>query len=142
MNERQRDLFLWQWSRRRERGFARVALYGALIGAAGGLVFAAVLFSGMGGGGNHSTESFLVMLRTGATLFGLSIPAFAWIGYSGATRVFSANETMYQSLLESGASVPQQPPVLRTSDRGPMIAVIVTVVIIVAFIGVVAFKYG
>jgi hypothetical protein len=40
VNERQRDLFLYQWSRRRAPGAARIALRGAVIGAFGGLAFA------------------------------------------------------------------------------------------------------
>ena len=48
MNERQRDLFLWLWARRRARGAAVVGLRGALVGAAGGVLFSGILLSGMG----------------------------------------------------------------------------------------------
>jgi hypothetical protein len=141
VNERQRDLFLWQWSRRRQRGLSTVALRGAVIGAIGGVLFAAILFSGSGPE-NGSTASLLVFLQRAGLMLALSVPAFAWIGYTGARRVFSANEAMYQSMLQSGADVPEQPPQLRAGDRGPMIAVIATVISIVVFIGFLTIQYG
>lgn len=142
MNERQRDMFLWQWAERRKRGQAAVALSGAIIGALGGIVFAVILFAGMGTGGNASTASVLALLRQGGLLLGLSIPAFAWIGYTGASRVFAGNEMMYQALLKSGARVPDQAPQLRAGDRGPAIAVAVTMLVIVVFIVVLFVKFG
>jgi hypothetical protein len=42
---------------------------------------------------------------------------------------------MYQSILRTGARVPDQKPVLQMSERGPMIAVVVTVVVIAGLIG-------
>ena len=72
----------------------------------------------------------------------LSVPAFAWIGYLGASRVFAANEAMYQAMLGAGARVPAEKPQLRAGDRGPAIAVAVAVLMIVAFIVVLWAKYG
>jgi hypothetical protein len=141
MNDRQRDLFLWQWSRRRQPGQTAIAIRGALIGAAGGLLFALIMFSGMGSD-NGSTASMLNLLASASKLLVLSVPAFAWLGYTGATRVFTANEAMYQAMLNTGAQIPTQKPILTTADRGPAIAVAITVVIIVGFIGFVFVTLG
>ncbi len=141
MNERQRDLFLWQWSRRRTPGATVIALRGALIGAAGGIVFALVLSSGFRAD-NGSVASVLALFQQGAAVLVLSVPAFAWIGYLGASRVFAANEAMYQAMLGAGARVPAEKPQLRAGDRGPAIAVAITMVLIVAFIVVLWVKYG
>ena len=141
MNDRQRDLFLWQWTRRRQPGQTAIAMRGAIIGAAGGLAFALIMFSGMGAD-NGSTASVLNLLASAGKLLVLSVPVFAWIGYAGANRVFAANEAMYQSILKSGARIPDQKPTLTTADRGPAIAVAITAVIIIGFIGFVLIKLG
>lgn len=142
MTDRQRDMFLWVWSRRRRPGRAAIVMRGLVIGAVGGVAFAAVMLGSMGGGGNHSTVAFLSSLKQVGMLFGLSIPAFAALGFLTASRVFSSNEAMYQSLLRSGARVPDEKPILRTSDRGPAIAVGIVVAVIVAFIVIVFIKFG
>ena len=141
MNERQRDLFLWQWSRRRTRGRMAVAVRGGVIGACGGVVFALILSAGSRGD-NGSVASVLGVLKQGIAVLAMAVPAFAWIGYLGAGRVFVANETMYQAMLKSGARVPEQPPQLRAGDRGPAIAVAVAMMLIVAFIVFVWIQYG
>lgn len=64
----------------------------------------------------------------------LAVPAFAFLGFIGANRVFAANESMYQSMLQSGARVPEQKPVMQGSDRWPAIMVGATVAIITGFI--------
>jgi hypothetical protein len=135
-------MFLWQWSRRRRVGLATVALRGALIGAAGGLLFALILGAGFDSGGARDTAWFLQSLRDFGVLLGLSIPSFAWIGYSGATRVFEGHEQIFQALLRQGAVVPEQPPVLRLADRGPAIAVALTAIGIAVFIVVLFVMYG
>ena len=142
MNERQRDMFLWKWSRSRRPGRTAVAIRGAVIGALGGVVFTVIMLSGIGGGGNRSTASFLSSLQQGGLMLGLSIPAFAAMGFVSAYRVFSSQEAMYQSLLRAGARVPDQKPVLVAGDRGPAIAVAIAVVVIVAFIVFVWIKLG
>jgi hypothetical protein len=129
VNERQRDLFLYVWSRRRKPGQMAIALRGAAIGAIGGLVFAAILSSDIAGGG-------------GLQLFAMSIGAFAFIGFVLANRVFASQEAMYQSMLSTGAQVPVQKPVMQGADRWPAIAVGVAVAIIAGFIIVVATMYG
>ncbi|HWT16229.1 MAG TPA: hypothetical protein VN581_10635 [Patescibacteria group bacterium] len=141
MNERQRDMFLWQWSRRRVVGPLAVALGGALVGAAGGVVFALILFGDFGTD-NGSVAAFLALLEQGAAALVLAVPAFAGIGCLGASRVFAANEAMYQSMIKSGARVPEHPPQLRAGDRGPAIAVAVAMAMIVAFIGFVWIRFG
>jgi hypothetical protein len=130
VNERQRDMFLWQWSRRRVKGHGTVALRGAAIGAAGGLAFALILGSGFGGSGPRDTAWLLQSMGQWAKLLVLSVPAFASIGYLGASRVFRSHEAMYQAILQTGAHVPAQPPVLAMADRGPAIAVGVATAVI------------
>ena len=142
MNERQRDMFLWKWSRSRRPGRTAIAIRGAVIGALGGVVFAVIMPSGMGNGGNRSTEAVLAGLQQGWLMLGLSIPAFGGMGFVSAYRVFSSQEAMYQSLLRAGARVPDQKPVLVAGDRGPAIAVAIAVVVIVAFIVFVWIKLG
>lgn len=133
MNERQRDLFLYVWSERRKPGQAAIALRGALIGAIGGLVFALILMSDI------SPSS---LLERGAMLFGVSIAAFAGIGFIAANRVFASQEQIYQSIIATGAQIPTQKPVMQGADRWPAIAVGVAVAIIAIFIIVVATMYG
>jgi hypothetical protein len=134
VNERQRDLFLYQWSRRRAPGATRVALRGAVIGAIGGLVFAAILLQdGAHTSGVHASDT-AGQIGSALTLLGLSVPAFALIGWTGARRVWTANETMYRAMVDSGARVPDRKPVLTLADRGPLLAVVITVAVITGFI--------
>lgn len=69
-------MFLWQWSRRRVVGPLAVALGGALVGAAGGVVFALILFGDFGTD-NGSVAAFLALLEQGAAALVLAVPAFA-----------------------------------------------------------------
>jgi hypothetical protein len=139
MNERQRDLFLWQWSRRRAPGKAAIALRGAGVGALGGILFGVMLSPGPGPD-VHAYDT-LGQLGAGVGVYLLSIPVFCLLGWHGARRVFSQQEAMYQALLAAGARVPAQKPVLRAGDRGPLIAVVATVVLILGFILCVARLY-
>lgn len=134
VNERQRDMFLWQWSRRRARGHTRVALLGAAIGAAGGLAFALILGSSFGGHGPRDSAWLLQSLGQWARLLALAVPGFAWIGYLGASRVFRSCEAMYQAILQRGAQVPAHAPALTRADRGPAIAVGVAVAVIAGLV--------
>ena len=134
MNERQRDLFLYIWTERRKRGRTVVAIRGAIIGAIGGLLFALILGSTFDGPVNGSVAAILPVIQRAGTLLALSVPAFAWIGYLGATRVFASQEAMYQAMLASGARVPDTKPVMQGADRWPAIAVGVTFVLIAGFI--------
>lgn len=142
MNERQRDMFLWKWSRSRRPGRPAVAIRGAVIGALGGVVFSVIMLSSMGHGGNRGTEAVLAWLHQGLLMFGLSVPAFGGMGFVSAYRVFSSQEAIYESLLKAGARVPDQKPVLGAGDRGPAIAVAIVVAVIVAFIVFVFIKLG
>ena len=119
MNERQRDLFLWLWSRRRTPGRLGIALRGAAIGAAGGLLFTLIMAP--------PADDFIRMLM-------MAVPAFGFLGLLGADRVFNAQEGMYQSMLETGAQVPAQKPEMKLADRGPMLAVIIAAAVIAGFI--------
>lgn len=139
MNERQRDLFLYLWSRRRTPGIEAIALRGALIGAAGGILFAVIMLGQMSFTGDNA---FSALLERGGALLGLSIPAFAFIGWIGARRVYASQEMMYQAMLQSGARVPEQKPVMQPGDRGPAIAVGIAVAVIAGFILVLFVMYG
>jgi hypothetical protein len=143
MNERQRDLFLYVWSQRRKRGQAAVSLMGAGIGAAGGVLFTIMLL-GAGGvdrGSYTGLSAVIPFLAQGAAMLGMAVPAFAFIGFVGANRVYASQEAMYQSLLATGAQVPAQKPVMQASDRGPAIAVAVAFGVIALFIIVLFVMY-
>ena len=127
MNERQRDLFLYEWSKRRGLGQIGAGLRGAAIGALGGVAFALILM-----GGSTSVGAVLV----------LSVPAFALIGFVLANRAFASQEAMYQSIVATGAEPPAEKPTMQGADCWPAIAVGVAVAIIVGFIIVVATMYG
>ena len=105
MNERQRDLFLYVWSRRRQRGQMNVSLMGAGFGALGGLVFALILGSDMSvdRGSYTGLSGIIPMIEQGGRLLIMSIGAFGAIGFIGANRVYASQEAMYQSILATGA---------------------------------------
>ncbi len=134
MNERQRDLFLWQWSRRRRIGQTGAVIRGLLIGAAAGLVFAVVMGLGLGEGDNRSTAAVLDALRGWVLMLGLAVPAFAGLMAGIAGRVYASHEALYQDLLRRGARVPETRPRLQAGDRGPQIAVYVAVAILVGLV--------
>lgn len=136
MNERQRDLFLYVWSQRRKRGQAAVSLMGAAIGAVGGVLFAILLLSAGGAdrGSYTGLSAIIPFLTQGAAMLGMAVPAFAFIGFVGANRVFASQEAMYQSILATGAQVPTQKPVMQPGDRGPAIAVGIAFAVIAIFI--------
>jgi len=136
MNPRQRDLFLWVWSRRRKPGRAAIALRGLLIGALGGVLFTLIMSPGAPSGtpAYDAAGQLFGALGEYWRMLLLAAPAFGFIGWIGADRVFVQQERMYQAMLEAGAKVPEQKPVMQMSDRGPAIAVGVAVVIIAGFI--------
>lgn len=136
MNERQRDLFLYVWSRRRKRGQAAVSLIGAGIGAAGGVIFTVMLLSagGVDRGSYTGLSAIIPILTQGAAMLAMAVPAFGFLGFVGANRIFASQEAMYQSMLAAGAQVPSQKPVMQPGDRGPAIAVAIAVGVIAIFI--------
>lgn len=136
MNERQRDLFLYVWSQRRKRGQAAVSLMGAGIGAAGGVLFTVLLLSagGVDRGSYTGLAAIIPVLAQGATMLAMAVPAFAFIGFVGANRVYASQEAMYQSLLATGAQIPSEKPVMQPGDRGPALAVAIAVGVIATFI--------
>jgi len=142
MNERQRDLFLWQWSRRRGIGAAGATVRGLLIGGVAGLAFAIVMGFMMGDQDNRSTAAVLATFRSWLVMLGLAVPAFAGLMAAIAWRVFASHEHMYQALVRAGAQVPATPPVLQAGDRGPQIAVAVVVVILVGLVIALIVAYG
>lgn len=145
MNERQRDLFLYVWSKRRAPGQAAVSLRGLAIGALGGLAFALILLGDVTAGSRGSytgLSAIIPMIERGGMLFALSIGAFGAIGFVLASRVFASQEAMYQSMLASGAQVPAEKPVMQGADRWPAIMVGVAVAVIVGFIAFVWITLG
>jgi hypothetical protein len=145
VNERQRDLFLYVWSERRKPGQAQIALRGAIVGALGGLVFAAILFGDVANGarGNYTGLSAIIpIIERGGLLLLLSVGAFGLIGFTLANRVFASQEAMYQNMLAAGAQVPAQKPVMQGADRWPAIAVGIAVAVIAGFILFVAVTLG
>ena len=144
MNERQRDLFLWLWSQRRKPGEQAIALRGAAIGALGGLVFALILGgnSDLSSGTTYTGLSVIIpIIERGGMLLLLSVGAFGLLGFILANRVFAAQEAMYQSMLASGARVPEQKPQMQPGDRGPAVAVAIAAAIIAAFIVILFVNY-
>ncbi|MEZ5958181.1 MAG: hypothetical protein R3C27_13330 [Hyphomonadaceae bacterium] len=133
MNERQRDLFLYIWSRRRAPGQAAVAMRGAIIGALAGLVFSAVL------AGDIDPAQ---LAARGGTLLLASVAVFAGIGFFLSNRVFASQEAMYQNMLAQGARVPAEKPVMQGADRWPGIAVGITAAVIAGFIAFVWITLG
>ncbi len=132
MNERQRDLFLWLWSRRRQRGQLAAALMGAAAGALGGLLFALILGGEAGAdrGAFTGVSVIIPMLERGGALMAAAVPAFAGIGFVLASRIFAAQETMYESMLDAGARVPDRKPHMQMRDRGPALAVAVVLALL------------
>lgn len=143
MNERQRDLFLWVWSRRRKPGQAAIGMRGALIGAAGGVLFTLL----MSPGAPANVHSY----DTGGQLFGalfehlrmlaLAVPAFAGIGWLLTNRIYASQEAMYQTMLQGGARVPERKPRMDMADRWPAIAVGVAAALIAIFIATLFVMY-
>jgi len=144
VNERQRDLFLWVWSRRRAPGQAAISLRGAIIGALGGVLFTLMLIGDIGADRASYTgvSALLPLLERGAKLLFLSVGAFGALGFIGANRVYAAQEAQYQAILQTGARVPDQKPIMQMSDRGPAIAVGIAVAVIIGFILFVAITLG
>ncbi|OQW57444.1 MAG: hypothetical protein A4S17_04335 [Proteobacteria bacterium HN_bin10] len=144
MNERQRDLFMYLWSRRRQPGQAAIALRGAIIGALGGVVFALILLPDVTAerGAYTGLSAMLPFIERGGTLLVLSIGAFAGIGFFLANRVFASQEAMYQNMLAQGARPPAEKPVMQGADRGPAIAVAIAAALIVGFIAFVWITLG
>lgn len=143
MNERQRDLFLYVWSERRKPGQAAIALRGALIGALGGLAFAAIMLGEIGSdrGSYTGISAILPFIERGGMLLLMSVGAFGFIGFVLANRVFASQEQMYQAMLATGAQVPAQKPVMQGADRWPAIAVGVVAAVIAIFIIVLFVMY-
>jgi hypothetical protein len=115
----------------------QVSLRGAAIGALGGLVFVIIMLSAMGAPdpkGYTGLSAIIPLLERSWLMLSLAVPAFGFIGFLGANRVFALNERMYQSLLQSGARVPEQKPEMQAGDRWPAIMVGIAAAIIAGFI--------
>jgi hypothetical protein len=145
VNERQRDLFLHVWSRRRAPGQMAISIRGLIIGALGGLLFTLILIGDIteGARGSYTGLSALIpMIERGGTLLVLSVGAFGALGFVLANRVFASQEAMYQNMLAQGARVPAEKPVMQGADRWPAIAVGIAVAVIIGFIAFVWITLG
>ncbi len=141
MNGRPEEAFLWDWTRRRRYGRLGILMFGLAIGAVGGLVFALLMLWGMTMNGAsfslNEDEMSPFMLWLGRLLgptgflFALSIPAFAGIGAFLSFRVWDMIEHRYHSLLDAGARVPDERPVLTLKERMPAIIVLAVLVLLV-----------
>ncbi len=116
-----------------------MALLGFAIGALGGLTFTILMF---GFGGNMSINhdevppalEWATKLGPVAFMLVMAVPAFGALGAITIDRVYQGQEAHYQTLLARGVAAPTTKPVLTAAERGPMIAVILAVVVIIAFI--------
>ncbi len=97
---------------------------------------------GAGRGSYTGISAILPLIERGGMLLLLSVGAFAAIGFFGANRAFAAQEAQYQAILQTGARVPDQKPVMQPGDRGPAIAVAIAVAVIVGFIAFVWITLG
>ncbi|MEZ5961067.1 MAG: hypothetical protein R3C30_11670 [Hyphomonadaceae bacterium] len=136
MNERQRDLFMYVWSRRRTPGQAAISMRGLIIGALGGLLFTLMLIGDFGAdrGSYTGVSAIIPFIERGGKLLVLSVGAFAAMGFFLANRVFASQEAIYQRLLAQGATAPAEKPVMQGADRWPAIAVGIAVAVIAGFI--------
>lgn len=118
---------MWEWSRKRTQSRAEVLRRGAIIGALGGLLFAALMLYGMTRGGGtfeineDATGPILGAIANalGPTgfLFLLSVPAFTGLGAWLSGRVWQMMERRYQLLLQAGERVPLEAPYISSNDR-------------------------
>ena len=137
MNARQRDQFLFLWSRRRQRGATTVGRLGAWIGAGGGLLFTLIMLASMGppdAAGYTGLSSLIPVVERASLLLVMTVPTLAAIGRSKARRVFMLQESMYLRLLSDGAQVPATAPTLKPIDRWPALLVGGTVLVLGGFV--------
>ena len=142
MNARQRDAFLWQWSRKRAIGARGAALRGLLIGAAGGVLFAVLLQWLTRSEGRAGVDVWLAGLRQFGLVMALAVPAFGALGLALTWRIYASQERIYQALLDQGATLPAAAPVLGWADRGPALAVGVTMALLTGLIVAAFIAYG
>jgi hypothetical protein len=107
---------------------------GAVVGALGGVAFAMILAQGGARTPGIAAYNTADQIRSVLQLLLLSVPAFGGIGLAAAHRVWRSQEATYQSLLAAGARVPDRKPELTIGDRGPAIAVAITVVVIAGLV--------
>jgi len=139
MNERQAQLQLYQWGKRRKLGRMNATVRGAIVGAIGGLLFPVLMFAFSGGATIEYRDMPTEWRWTGAygTFFvmaAMAVPAFAALGALVAWRVWGSQEAIYQSLLAQGYKEPAEPPVLTNAEKWPQYAVFGALGLIVLFI--------
>ncbi len=127
MSRREEDIFLWTWSRRRATGWRASLIRGAIIGAIGGFLFAALMFFAM----THDGASFEISedaagpilgplaraLGPTLFLFVLSSAAFAGLGIFATTIIWRRMEWRYNALLNAGRQAPEQEPLLTAAEK-------------------------
>ncbi|MEO8297799.1 MAG: hypothetical protein ABI574_08315 [Burkholderiales bacterium] len=136
MTPRQRDQFLWTWSRRRAPGPGRAARRGACIGAVCGVVIYGAMFDVIMApvAGRTGLSTLLNLFDDSSLALLMLVPGLAAVGWLKARSVFNWQEAMFQRLLSQGATVPTAPPTLQFADRLPLLAVIATGVILAGLI--------
>jgi hypothetical protein len=139
MNERQAQLQLYLWGKRRKLGRTNAVLRSAAIGALGGLMFPVLMFAFSGEATPEYRDMPPEWRWTGAygvfvVMAAMAIPAFAGIAALAAWRVWTSQEALYQSLLAQGYQEPAEPPVLSTAEKWPQYAVYAALGVIVLFI--------
>lgn len=126
MNERQRDRFLYQWSRRRAIGRHGAARRGMLAGAVGGVVVAGLIeASAVGSNGIPvlSADDAAKRILSALPLTLVAVPLLASIGRALSVRRWVQRERRYRLLLiDAGVTVPRSKPALRLADRAPVFA--------------------
>jgi len=144
MNERQQNAFLWSWNQRRKRGQGHSILFGAGIGAIGGLLFALLMLYAMtanGGGFRVDEEEAGPILGAIARLLGptgflffLSIPAFAGLGALLSSRVWGMMEHRYHNLINAGFQLPTTPVKLTLKEQRGGLIVLGALVLLALFV--------
>lgn len=145
MNERQRDRFLFEWSRRRTKGKRGAARQGMIAGAVAGVVVAGLLGAPVGwsaGTAGVPPRNAYDLVLSGMPLTVVSVPLFASIGRAIAARRWLQCERRYRLLLiDAGVSVPRTRPPLRLADRAPLFAVWGAIAFVAGMIAVVRWLF-
>lgn len=122
--------FLYEWARRREAGIGKILLLGGGVGAAGGLLFAGLMWNLSGELSLNEAEMppflllFARLVGPGPFLFILSLAAFTGLGLFMAWLGWRKLDTHAQALLAEGHQPAETKPVYSFKDRAPGLIVV------------------